>query len=126
MGRYAERDVHADVYVTHDVTPDGTPGRSGRLKAKLDHITCSLDGLNRYFQRFNRYTTQAAERYHRPSSLGELEISIAPRIPIDKETAQRFAELGVHRLILIPPWGKDAPALVQWITTLGETLIGQV
>src|ERR1043165_6129876 len=65
MGRYAERDVHADVYVTRDATPDGTPGRSGRLKAKLDHITCSLDGLNRYFQRFNRYTTQAAERYHR-------------------------------------------------------------
>ncbi len=69
---------------------------------------------------------EAAVHYHRPASLGELEISVAPRIPIDKETAQRFAELGVHRLILIPPWGKDAPALVQWITTLGETLIGQV
>jgi probable F420-dependent oxidoreductase len=69
---------------------------------------------------------EAAERYHRPSVLGELEISVAPRIPIDKETARRFAELGVHRLIFIPPPGKDAPALVQWIKTLGETLIGQV
>lgn len=69
---------------------------------------------------------EAAERFHRPSTLGELEISVAPRIPIDKETAQRFVELGVHRLILIPPRGKDAPALVQWVTTLGETLIGQV
>ena len=68
----------------------------------------------------------AVGRYHRPASLGELEISIAPRIPIDKETAQRFAELGVHRLILIPPPGKDAPALVQWVTTIGETLVGQV
>ena len=68
----------------------------------------------------------AAERYHRPDSLGELEISIAPRIPIDKETAQRFSELGVHRLIFIPPPGKDAPSLVQWVTTLGETLVGQV
>ncbi len=59
LGRYAEREVHADVEVP--------PGRSGRLAAKLDHITCppSLEGLNRYFQRFNRYTTQAAERYHR-------------------------------------------------------------
>jgi len=65
MGRYAERDVHADVIVTVDGTPKGKPARSGNLKAKLDHITCSLDGLNRYFQRFNRYTTQAAERYHR-------------------------------------------------------------
>jgi glycosyltransferase involved in cell wall biosynthesis len=62
MGRYAERDVHADVRVSKK---DGTPGRSGKLRAKLDHITCAPDGLNRYFQRFNRYTTQAAERYHR-------------------------------------------------------------
>jgi probable F420-dependent oxidoreductase len=69
---------------------------------------------------------EAAKRYHRPASLGELEISVAPRIPIDKETALRFAELGVHRLIFIPPPGKDAPALVQWVTTQGETLVGQV
>lgn len=69
---------------------------------------------------------EAAQRYQRPASLGELEISIAPRIPIDKETAQRFAELGVHRLIFIPPPGKDAPSLVQWLTTIGETLIGRV
>ncbi len=69
---------------------------------------------------------EAAGRYHRPSSLGELEISVAPRIPLDKETAQRFTELGVHRLIFIPPPGKDASTLVQWVTTLGETLVGQV
>ena len=69
---------------------------------------------------------QASERYHRPASLGELEISIAPSIPIDKETAQRFAGLGVHRIIFIPPPGKDATTLVQWVTTLGETLVGQV
>ena len=69
---------------------------------------------------------EAADRYHRPASLGELEISIAPRIPIDKETANRFADLGVHRLVFIPPPGKDSTALVQWITTLGETLVGQI
>ncbi len=65
MGRYAERDVHADVRVYEGAVPTGKLGKSGHLKAKLDHITCALDGLNRYFQRFNRYTTQAAERYHR-------------------------------------------------------------
>lgn len=59
LGRYAEREVHADVVVSS--------GRSGRLRGKLDHVTCpgTLEGLNRYLQRFNRYTTQAAERYHR-------------------------------------------------------------
>jgi probable F420-dependent oxidoreductase len=69
---------------------------------------------------------EAAARHHRPASLGELEISVAPRVPLDKETAQRFAELGVHRLILIPPRELDAPALEQWVTTIGETLVGQV
>jgi len=69
---------------------------------------------------------EAAARYHRPASLGELEISVAPRVPLDKATAQRFAELGVHRLILIPPREMDAPALEQWVTTVGETLVGQV
>ncbi len=69
---------------------------------------------------------EAAAHYHRPASLGELEISVAPRIPIDRETAQRFAELGVHRLILIPPWGMDAPGLEQWVNSVGETLVGQV
>ena len=69
---------------------------------------------------------EAADRYHRPASLGELEISVAPRVPLDKAMAQRFAELGVHRLILIPPRGMDALALEQWVTTVGETLVGQV
>jgi len=69
---------------------------------------------------------EAAARYHRPASLGELEISVNPRVPLDKETAQRFAELGVHRLILYPPHGMDAPAIEQWVTTMGETLVGQI
>ena len=69
---------------------------------------------------------EVAGRYHRAAALGELEISVAPRVPIDKPTAQRFAELGVHRLILIPPRGSDEHALEQWIMTIGETLIGQV
>jgi probable F420-dependent oxidoreductase len=69
---------------------------------------------------------QASERYHRPASMGELEISVAPRIPLDKETVQRFAELGVHRLILYPPPGMDASTLVQWVNSVGETLVGQV
>ncbi|MCX7804052.1 MAG: glycosyltransferase family 2 protein [Planctomycetota bacterium] len=54
-GRYEEREVHADVRV------GGRP--VGRLKEPLLHITC-VD-LNRYFQKFNRYTTQAAERWWR-------------------------------------------------------------
>lgn len=69
---------------------------------------------------------KVAGRSHRPAELGELEISVAPRVPIDQDTARRFADLGVHRLILIPPREMDALALEQWVTTVGETLIGHV
>jgi probable F420-dependent oxidoreductase len=69
---------------------------------------------------------EAAQRYSRPASLGELEISVAPRVPLDKDTAQRFVDLGVHRLIMIPPRGMEALALEQWVKTIGETLVGQV
>ena len=69
---------------------------------------------------------ETAQRYARPAALGELEISVAPRVPIDRTTAQQFAELGVHRLILIPPPNTDTPALEHFIDTVGNTLIGQV
>ena len=69
---------------------------------------------------------EAAGRYQRPAWLGELEISVAPRVPLERDTALRFADLGVHRLILIPPRDMDAPALEQRVKTIGETLVGQV
>ncbi len=69
---------------------------------------------------------ETAQRYPRPAALGELEISVAPSVPIDRTTAQQFAELGVHRLILIPTQNMDTPALEHFIDTVGNTLIGQV
>ena len=36
----------------------------------------------------------------RPAALGELEISITPGGKLDADTAKRFADLGVHRLIV--------------------------
>ncbi len=44
----------------------------------------------------------AAERYERPAELGELEISVTPAGRLDREAIERFAGLGVHRLVLIP------------------------
>lgn len=44
----------------------------------------------------------------------------------DRATAQQFAELGVHRLILTPARAMDAAALEQFIGTVGSTLVGQV
>lgn len=74
---------------------------------------------------------EAAERYPRPAELGELEISVTPVAnrqaagPIDEGTAARFLELGVHRLVLLPPRHLDGDALAGFVTQVGDTLIGR-
>jgi len=66
----------------------------------------------------------AAQRYHRPAELGRLEISITPRGPINRETAEQFAALGVHRLILAPPHKAGEAELEKFVVRIGKTLIG--
>jgi probable F420-dependent oxidoreductase len=44
----------------------------------------------------------AAGRYARPPELGELEINITPRDEVTLDLARRYAELGVHRLVVQP------------------------
>ena len=36
---------------------------------------------------------EAAERYRRPAELGQLEISVTPRGPVNRQTAEQFATL---------------------------------
>jgi len=67
----------------------------------------------------------AAARQERPASLGALEISVTPRGLPSRDEAARFAELGVHRLILMPPRELDEAALVDYVSGVGETLIGR-
>jgi probable F420-dependent oxidoreductase len=66
----------------------------------------------------------AASRYERPAELGELEISVTPRGTPDRDTARHFAELGVHRLIVMPRRELDEAALVDYVTRVGEALAG--
>ena len=44
----------------------------------------------------------------RARSIEDIEISITPRIKVDRDTAKRFADLGVHRLILLPRAEQEA------------------
>jgi probable F420-dependent oxidoreductase len=69
---------------------------------------------------------ESAKQYSRPQALGELEISVAPSVIIDRTTAQKFSRLGVNRLVLIPPKNADILALEQFIGIVGNTLVGQV
>jgi probable F420-dependent oxidoreductase len=61
----------------------------------------------------------------RPAGLGELEITITPPGPVDLDTARRYADLGVHRLV-IPPRSTDGSDMEQLIRSVGDTLVGRV
>jgi probable F420-dependent oxidoreductase len=52
----------------------------------------------------------AAGSTQRPAGLGELEISVTPRGRMTPELAARFAEAGVHRLVVLAPPTADGPA----------------
>jgi probable F420-dependent oxidoreductase len=79
----------------------------------VDEVAKCLDGLR-----------EAAARYERPASLGELEISVTPRQVPDRETADRLDAMGVHRLILRPlPRRADEQGLADYVTRSAEALI---
>ena len=69
---------------------------------------------------------EAAERYRRPAELGQMEISVTPRGPVNRQTAEQFAALGVHRLILAPPPHASASELEAFVENVGTTLIGHI
>jgi probable F420-dependent oxidoreductase len=65
---------------------------------------------------------EAASRHERPHELGDLEISVTPRGTPDRDTARRFAELGVHRLVLLPRRELDEAGLVDYVSRAAETI----
>ena len=70
---------------------------------------------------------EAAARYPRPPALGPLEISVTPRPTrggeaMDRASAERFAALGVHRLILMPPRSLDAGGLERFVEKTAREL----
>jgi probable F420-dependent oxidoreductase len=83
----------------------------------LEQTAASLAGLR-----------TAAAQHSRPVSLGALEISVTPpaTTAVDPELAQRYAELGVHRLILRSPRNAPAAALKQFVSQVGNTLVGRI
>lgn len=51
---------------------------------------------------------ETAKRVERPASLGKLEISVTPPGPIDSDTAKRYEDLGVDRVVLMRGFGDMA------------------
>jgi len=79
----------------------------------LDHdaVAKNVEGLRK-----------AAERHERPAWLGELEITVTPRGRLDRDAVDRFAELGVHRLVLIPR-GDDVDSWKAYIDDMAKSLL---
>lgn len=50
---------------------------------------------------------QTGEQHERPGELGRLELSVTPIETLDRSTVERYAELGVDRLVLLPEPGAD-------------------
>jgi len=64
---------------------------------------------------------QAAQQVERPASLGPLEISVTPSVALDEAHVERYASLGVHRLVPIAA-GADADALVAFVEKTARLL----
>jgi probable F420-dependent oxidoreductase len=67
----------------------------------------------------------AGVRHERRAGLGELEITITPPRSCDHDLALRYAEAGVHRLVLEPP-SSGGSAIDELIERAREELIGKV
>lgn len=69
---------------------------------------------------------EALKRYDRPRELGKLEISVTPRQgTITLENAKLYADLGVDRLIIFPPQLSEVD-LKEFVSRIGETVLGRV
>jgi probable F420-dependent oxidoreductase len=55
---------------------------------------------------------RAATEVERPAHLGDLEITVTPRARLDRDVVERFAALGVHRLVVLTGNGLDADGMV--------------
>jgi probable F420-dependent oxidoreductase len=58
----------------------------------------------------------------RPAALGALEISVTPLPRSDLDTAQRYRDLGVDRLVLLPN-ARDEVSLLRWVDETAEGLV---
>jgi probable F420-dependent oxidoreductase len=68
---------------------------------------------------------EAEARHGRPPELGRLEITVTPRGIPDLDTARRFADLGVDRLVVFRPRA-DERQVLDLVQGLGEKVVPRV
>jgi probable F420-dependent oxidoreductase len=66
--------------------------------------------------------SEAGARYERPAELGRLEITVTPRVRPSPEMVERFAEMGVDRLVLLPN-GQTPDEIAAFVDHIGSTIL---
>ena len=94
-------------------------GRSARLAKGWFGFALDVDAAAKCIEGLQAACKEAGRPF------AELEISVAPRGKIDRDTAKRFADVGVHRLILLHG-AKDERGLLDFVAASERDLIGKV
>jgi probable F420-dependent oxidoreductase len=93
--------------------------RAARLAKGWYGFALDVDGTAKCIEGLRAACQKAGRKFE------ELEISVTPRVKIDRATAKQFADLGVSRLILLQR-GADEAAILEQVRENGRDLIGQV
>jgi probable F420-dependent oxidoreductase len=93
--------------------------RAARLAKGWYGFALDVDGTAKCIEGLRTACKAAGRKFE------ELEISVTPRGKIDRDTAKRFADLGVGRLILLPQGQQEAQLLDQ-VRAVSRDLIGKV
>lgn len=95
--------------------------RAARLAKGWYGFALDLDGTAKCVEGLKAACKDAGRRFE------DIEVSITPnaRMKIDRDTAKRYADLGVSRLILLQR-GADEAALIEGVREVERELIGKV
>ena len=95
--------------------------RAARLAKGWYGFAQDLDGTAKCVDGLRAACKAAGRRFE------DVEISVTPnaRVKVDRDTAKRYADLGVSRLILLQR-GADEAALLQGVGEVGRELIGKI
>jgi probable F420-dependent oxidoreductase len=93
--------------------------RAARLAKGWYGFALDLETTMRHIEELKAACKEAGRRFE------ELEISVTPRSRIDRDEARRFADAGVHRLILLHRQN-DGGGVLRFVAECERDLIGKV
>ena len=93
--------------------------RAARLARGWYGFSLDVDGAKKCIEGLRAACTKEGRKFE------DLEISVTPRPPIDLDTAKRFADAGVHRLILLTG-ARDEKGVLEQVDSMAEKLVAKM